>query len=241
MKLLDSRFMIFTDLSPQDFEKVINNKFTPELLKNMKKLENDFSKFDKCLGKLLLSAEMEIYRRLGMPTELLQLWYAAHEHTVLKDRFNNIKAWIDFQRKSGTASTFFGNTLVTMIVMAMVYDMHEVIIAFFAGDDSLLYSVSDFQDRTVYMAQMFNLEAKVLRYKYSYFCSKFLLFDDSRFYFVPDPVKLVSKLGRKDLRNYDHVEEYRTSLVDLVAVYNNPIVSDLLTDAVNERYYYLEY
>lgn len=33
MKLLDSRFMIFTDYSPQDFEDIINARFSPSLKK----------------------------------------------------------------------------------------------------------------------------------------------------------------------------------------------------------------
>lgn len=185
---------------------------------------------------MLLITEMNIYQLLGMPSELCSLWYAAHVDTLLKDRLNSIKAWIKYQRKSGTASTFFGNTLITMIVLAMVYNMSEVVHGLIAGDDSLLYSHADFADRTLFMAQMYNLEAKVLRYEFSYFCSKFLLYDNENLYFVPDPVKLVSKLGRKDLKNFDHVEDYRISLLVLTNVYNNPVVSDLLSDAVNERY-----
>lgn len=123
-----------------------------------------------------------------------------------------------------------------MIVLAMIYNMSEVVLGFFAGDDSLLYSLADFADRTLFMAQMYNLEAKVLGYELGYFWSKFLLYDEDRFYFVPDPVKLVSKLGRKDLKNYEHVEDYRISLMDLTSIYNNPVVSELLTDAVNECY-----
>lgn len=108
MKLLDSKFMIFTDFSLQDFEDMINARFSPKLIKKLNKLEIDFAKFDKCLGRMLLLTEMTIYHLLGMPADLCALWYNAHVDSLLKDRLNAIKARIKYQRKSGTASTFIG-------------------------------------------------------------------------------------------------------------------------------------
>lgn len=62
------------------------------------------------------------------------------------------------------------------------------------------------------------------------------MYDSESFYFVPDPVKLVSKLGRKDLKNYDHVEDYRVSIKDLIVSYRDARLGPLLTEAVAERY-----
>lgn len=53
---------------------------------------------------------------------------------------------------------------------------------------------------------------------------------------VPDPLKLVSKLGRKDLVNFDHVEEYRVSLLDLLKPYSDAKLNHLISEAVYERY-----
>lgn len=117
ISLLDPRFIIFTDMSPSAFEKRLSTLITPYMLSQLFKLEADISKFDKSQGKLILRIETEIYRLLGLPEVLISLWINAHEHTVLRDRTNGINAFVDYQKKSGDASTFFGNTLVTMLVI----------------------------------------------------------------------------------------------------------------------------
>lgn len=134
---------------------------------------------------------------MGMPEFLCKLWYDAHEHTYGKSRSAGAGVNIDYQRKSGDASTFFGNTLITMIVLACVCNMSSVVLAVFAGDDSLLWFLEDLRNIFDMLSKLFNLEAKVMYYENAYFCSKFLLYDDDRYYFVPDPLKLVSKLGRR--------------------------------------------
>lgn len=53
---------------------------------------------------------------------------------------------------------------------------------------------------------------------------------------VPDPLKLLVKLGRYDLANYDHVEEYRTSLLDLTSNYDKLEVCLLVGEGLRERY-----
>lgn len=56
-------------------------------------------------------------------------------------------------------------------------------------------------------------------YEYMYFCSKFMLTIGNQFVLIPDPLKIVSKFGRHDLVNPDHVEEYRVSCMDLFSVF----------------------
>lgn len=86
-------------------------------------------------------------------------------------------------------------------------------------------------------ATLLNLESKFFKYQKSlYFCSKYFVHDGLTWYVVPDPVKLLVKLGRSDLANYDHVEEYRTSLTDLTAVYDSMGIIRMLTIAIAERY-----
>lgn len=53
---------------------------------------------------------------------------------------------------------------------------------------------------------------------------------------MPDPLKLVSKLGRRDLVNAQHVEEYRVSCVDLYEVFGNAVINHPLSAALAERY-----
>lgn len=109
--------------------------------------------------------------------------------------------------------------------------------AFISGDDSVLFGMLTFKDKSYECSSNFNLEAKFLyNYRYVYFCSKFILFIAGRVYFIPDPVKLVKKFGRRDMRNWEHVEEYRVSLVDLTKTFKNSLVYSTLSDAVSERY-----
>lgn len=56
-------------------------------------------------------------------------------------------------------------------------------------------------------SDIFNFEAKT-HYRTSYFCGKFILASVDGFCVVPDPVKLLMKLGRRDLRNLAQVGEY---------------------------------
>lgn len=108
---------------------------------------------------------------------------------------------------------------------------------FFSGDDLVLISAAPFRDFTRPMAFLYNLESKCLtRYYHMYFCSKFLIVVNGRFHFIPDPIKPVYKMGRRDLVNWQHVEEYRQSCIDLTKPFRDATINKVLSDAFNERY-----
>lgn len=200
------------------------------------KLEVDISKYDKSQGELLLLAELEIYRMLGVPMDILD--NHAHRNTTIVDRLNDIKWEIDLQRKSGNATTYIGNTLVLMLVLASLFDLTKAEMVLVSGDDSLIIAHHPIPERSNECATIFNLESKFLRFKSTYFCSKFLIAACDRIYMVPDPLKLgrLIKLGRRDLVNTQHVEEYRRSLVDLLGVYSIVVIDGPLQQAMDERY-----
>lgn len=234
--VLNPKVKMFTDVSPDEFEKSLNETFDSSVLGWRNKLEVDISKYDKSQGELLLLAELEIYRMLGVPVDILNKWYHAHRNTTIVDRLNDIKCEIDFQRKSGNATTYIGNTLVLMLVLASLFDLTKAEMVLVSGDDSLIISKFPIPERSNECATIFNLESKFLRFKSTYFCSKFLISAGERIYLVPDPLKLLIKLGRRDLVNSQHVEEYRRSLVDLLGVYSAVIIDDPLQKAMDERY-----
>lgn len=107
----------------------------------------------------------------------------------------------------------------------------------FAGDDSVLFFKNEIfsrYDPSSRMADLFNLVCKLLdRYCVPYFCSKFLILSEGYMYFVPDPLKFLTKLGRRDMTNYKHVEEYRVSCVD-VKMMCNECVSNVLSVGIAE-------
>lgn len=236
MMIIHPKFKLFTDMSADDFAERLSEEFDAEILDSTYKMEVDLSKYDKSQGKIFLDAEIEIYRILGVPEHFLILWYNAHKYTTLNDRVNKLRYFVKYQRKSGDASTYLGNTIVLMIVLACLFDMKDMELGLFSGDDSLLLSKKPFPDRNFECANLFNLESKFFKYKYSYFCSKFLLNINGVFRFIPDPIKILVKFGRSDLVNYDHVNEYRISCCDLLKVYNDTNIDEKLNCALQERY-----
>ena len=59
-----------------------------------------------------------------------------------------------------------------MCIMAYLYDMRNIVLGLFAGDDNVVFGVRRFRDQSQKCAATFNLESKFLnKYYYSYFCS----------------------------------------------------------------------
>lgn len=124
-----------------------------------------------------------------------------------------------------------------MACLAMVIDLDDVVYAAFGGDDSVIFTRKSIGMQAIRIFEgYFNLEVKLFERQSAYFCSKFLIFNGSRWYFLPDLLKVVTKLGRHGLRNPKHVEDYRVSLCDLLSVYNDKTVIPVFNEAFNERY-----
>lgn len=240
LRVLLPKFQILTGMSPENFVEHLNAKFDAENLRRCFAVENDMRKFDKSQDMAVLLFECTIMRSLGVAEHLVDLWFNSHAESRLVDKNNGIAADINFQRRSGDASTFLGNTLFCMAVVLATYDADDIVLGLFAGDDSLLYMRSRFSasvDNSGKLAALFNLESKLLTgYTHAYFCSKFLLLGEHRLHLVPDPIKTLCKLGRRDLRDPEHVEEYRRSIADNFSLLGNAEWYELLSDAVVERY-----
>nr|QGA69815.1 polyprotein [Varroa destructor virus 4] len=239
LMVLADRFLMYSDVSPEEFEDLLTVRFPIGRVGTYSHVvEIDMSKYDKSQNRTALIFEMLLYRRLGMPDFWLHIWMRLHVYTTLIDHQNQFAADVVFQRKSGDAATFFGNTVYLMAMMSKVVDLTDSY-GLFSGDDSLLFNRSADVCRGIpeKLACNYNMEAKVLTYKSLYFCSKFLIPGvNGRWYFIPDPVKLLVKLGRKDLKNFSHVEQYRVSYVDLVDLYTDPFVYPALSQSVRDRY-----
>lgn len=238
LRVLRKNVKIFTDMSAEDFERCLDRDIpSSTILKIFEKLEIDISKYDKSQRELALEFECKIMLAFGVSPDVVELWYNAHILTEVYDRCSRLKAFIAYQRKSGDASTFVGNTLFLMAVICDLIPVSELVMALFSGDDSLLIGMNLRRYHNVqHFALKFNLEIKFLNFDYSYFCSKFLLSVNGRWKFVCDPVKLCVKLGRSDLVNPAHVEEYRISVSDHVKRFNDVSLCYVLSNALRERY-----
>jgi len=235
---LKKHVKIYSDVSTAEFEEILNHDVPHHTISKLsEKLEIDISKYDKSQQELALEFECKLMRFFKVPEYYIRLWYHAHVLTEIYDRTTKLKALIPYQRKSGDASTFIGNTLFLMAVISDLIPVDELEVALFSGDDSLLIgqNLEQYKD-SQHFGLKFNLEIKFFTFGYSYFCSKFLLPVRGRWTFTPDPVKLFTKLGRSNIINRAHLEEYRISMIDNIVNYRNALICIRIAEAIRERY-----
>nr|UYL95423.1 MAG: replicase protein [Tonghua Virga tick virus 1] len=232
--------IIFCDMSVERFEEILTYRFSRQKFDcNKNFLEVDFSKYDKSQGRIALMFEVEMMRKLGVPESLLTNWVVSHVYSKLYSPSAKFKAIINYQRKSGDAMTFFGNTLHLMAVLAYFLPLKNSF-CLFSGDDSLMFSEKPFSNLEALsrkFAHVFNLEAKLLQFETPYFCSKFLFMSSNgKWVTIPDVLKVVTKLGRRDLVNYLHAEEYRRSIADVARNLGNAYYYGDVDRAMIDRY-----
>nr|APG77770.1 hypothetical protein [Hubei virga-like virus 4] len=234
---------IYADMSPSQLADTLTRNLSGQLLPfsifsgddsiifdGQHFTEIDISKYDKSQNLLALLIDCKLLRKFQVPEFFINLWFNCHFLTYIYDKNIKLRAKIPFQRKSGDASTFLFNTTFAMCVIA-----NEIPL-----DNLHSFNLPDFRKKNISIFPLlYNLEVKIFSFKYAYFCSKFLLYSEQRkkFYFIPDPLKLLVKLGRSDLINFQHVECYRVSMKDSVSVgYHDLHIATLLSTAVNDRY-----
>ncbi|APG77532.1 RdRp [Wuhan heteroptera virus 1] len=242
--------IIFTDMSVLVFEEIMSARVGYSVFSKIKrKFEIDFSKYDKSQHLWALTFETEMMKLFGVREDLVKLWILVHKSTMLIAHEYGFRAFVDYQRKSGDAMTFFGNTLWLMYMLMMLVGEERMRDSFglFGGDDSLLFLFNDIPESEIYSlfensSAKFSMEMKIINVNSFYFCSRFLIYypADDRWYVVPDPLKALIKLGRSDLVNYVHVNEYRISLHDNWVNYSNILLHNSISANFSDRYHYDE-
>nr|UWX36851.1 2a protein [Cucumber mosaic virus] len=170
-------------------------------------LEIDLSKFDKSQGEFHLLIQEHILNDLGCPAHITKWWCDFHRFSYIRDKRAGVSMPISFQRRTGDAFTYFGNTLVTMAEFAWCYDTDQFDRLLFSGDDSLAFSVLPPVGDPSKFTTLFNMEAKVMEPAVPYICSKFLLSDEFGHTFsVPDPLREIQRLGTKKIPVSDNDE-----------------------------------
>lgn len=240
LKVLKKKIKIFTDKTldqyADEITRLLGDLTQPCVEKILEALEMDIGKFDKSQDALALLWDCMIMRMFGIPEEVIQLWERIHTKTRLVDRRTGLKATVFYQRKSGDAFTFMGNTMFLLGIFALIYPIERLVLLLIGGDDTLAIGHKIRHDASGIFSSIFNLEAKLLTSDAWYFCSKFLIYANERYHLVPDPIKLITKLGRSDLVNWEHAKEYRVSLKDLCKVYDDRMILTELSNAVLHRY-----
>nr|USL90409.1 MAG: RNA-dependent RNA polymerase [Cucumber mosaic virus] len=187
-------------------------------VKNKYCLEIDLSKFDKSQGEFHLLIQEHILNGLGCPAPITKWWCDFHRFSYIRDRRAGVGMPISFQRRTGDAFTYFGNTIVTMAEFAWCYDTDQFDRLLFSGDDSLGFSKLPPVGDPSKFTTLFNMEAKVMEPAVPYICSKFLLSDEfGNTFSVPDPLREIQRLGTKKIPysdNNDFLFAHFMSFVD---------------------------
>jgi hypothetical protein len=242
--LLNPNIVLFNRLSNADYVSLVNSICPYERFQSLTRFfEIDFSKFDKSQDQTALEFECKLMSALGVADEYVSRWYHMHVRTTLVDIGNKFSSNIEYQRKSGDAGTWVLNTIFQMAVVINAMRLESEILAgrcfaTFSGDDSLVF-IDDLLPINVdhvsnTCANIFNLEVKLLNFKTPYFCSKFFLPTPHGVLFIPDVVKTLVKLGRRDLISIEHAKEYFISFSDnnspLMDAYQWPTISKCVAD-----------
>lgn len=205
----------------------------------IKLMESDFSKFDKSQNEIALEVTILILKFLNVPLDIVQIWRECHQINKLKITTFGISFITRYQRRSGDALTFLGNTLTTMFALAFTHDIKDCIFGIFGGDDSVIIFNKDktIVDNSATLASIFNLTAKLEQFENSiYFSSKFLLYVNGYWIWVPDPIKGIIRLGRDDMFCREHVECYYISFCDNYYILNNSHIRNKVNMVLMDRY-----
>nr|ASC60202.1 RNA polymerase [Piper chlorosis virus] len=228
-----SKFLFYTRKTPGQIEEFFSDLDSDVA---MEVLELDISKYDKSQNEFHCAVEYLIWERLGLNGFLEEVWKQGHRKTSLKDYTAGIKTCLWYQRKSGDVTTFIGNTIIIAACLASMVPMDKVIKAAFCGDDSILYIPKGIElpDIQTGANLMWNFEAKLFRKKYGYFCGRYIIHHDRGAIVYYDPLKLISKLGCKHIKDWEHLGEFRISLCDVSNTLNNCAYFGQLNDAIAE-------
>jgi len=206
----------------------------------LKYVENDFSKYDKSQDAFVFELEQYVFRQLGMNEDLLQRWVVGHEDCRLFSFTTGLSLHLRFQRKSGDATTSFGNVLLNIMSVAYAYQISDYAWALFMGDDSLMAVRAAGVDSSAVqiLAEVFNLQAKTFVTVQPYFASWFFMFikESRRVIGIPDPIKRIEKWSQAvSAEDPQWVERFKSAAETCVS-YSNKANTRWLGEMVSQRY-----
>nr|UCJ00941.1 polymerase P2 [Prune dwarf virus] len=203
--------------------------------------EVDFSKFDKSQQELHHEIQRKIFLRLGVPQEFVNTWFTSHCRSHISDA-SGLRFSVNYQRRTGDACTYLGNTIVTLAALCYVYDLRSSNVAMVvaSGDDSLIGSYSELDRSFEHLfSTLFNFEAK-FPHNQPFICSKFLLTmptkgGEKQVVAVPNPAKLLIKLGVKSM-TVDKFDDWFQSWLDLIHYFDDYYLIEVVCSMASYRY-----
>lgn len=208
--------------------------------RTLKYLENDFSKYDKSQGRFAFLLETNMFEQLGMNEDMLSHWMGGHVRCSMRAVSMAMSLEVWYQRKSGDATTAFGNVALNIMSVTYAYKATDVAWALFMGDDSLVCSPELLvnKDAVDVLSSVFNLGAKMFITTSPYYASNFVFIDDGagEVALVPDPVKRAERWSMHISADDPQWSERYKSAKDSMGVYLNCFNLPGLPRALLERY-----
>jgi len=209
--------------------------------KGIQFLENDFSKYDKAQLQFAFELEFYIMQQLGVDEDFLVQWHAGHTKCTLRSQLMTFKLVVMYQRKSGDATTAFGNVLLNMVSVAWAYRGVDFSWIVFQGDDSLAAarSIAMTDEAVNTLAAVFNLTAKCFVVDSPYITSSFLNLnhDTKTATLLPDPIKRIEKFSQAvEKREADRFDDKFRSASENCAGYMHKARTTRLVQMVADRY-----
>jgi len=239
LALLDPRFHVNLTKDVRDIEKFLNTTH-PFGTVPLTYLENDFSKYDKSQGRFAFKLEEFVFRQLGLDENMLQHWVQGHVECKISSLALGMSLHVMYQRKSGDATTAFGNVMINVLSVLYAYKPRKLLWGLFMGDDSLIAMLDPHPQPAAVqvLAEVFNLSAKTFVTTAPYFASNFVLIDNvnEQVAVVPDPVKRVERWSMAISGEEPMWEERYTSACDALGNYRSCLRTAGLARAVAERY-----
>lgn len=236
IRLLDDKVFIYSDAAGDQLELRLTRNLDKIIGKDVN--EADIGKYDKSQGFTSFFFEVMVFKYFGLPDTLLWLWIDSHWFANIKSMVGTTSFQLPPQRKSGDPWTYSGNTFYLMAILNKLYAKSYTYMMV-SGDDSLIFGDFD-EERSKYicdvMSRDYNLDVKMVKADSLYFCSRFMLIVHDRVYLVPDPVKFLVKIGKKDVRDYGHLEDIRISLCDQIESYQYVEIQLEMERVIHDRY-----
>ncbi|QOE76790.1 polyprotein [Probopyrinella latreuticola Nege-like virus] len=210
-------------------------------LKSLRKsfdLELDVSAMDKSHQELGHEIKNLVYRLMGVPDDLVDLWSEAHMLVRHIGHQSGISFDAKFQHKSGNSSTSIGNAILSMVAIANVMPSFEFAFALFQGDDQYIAGMSAplNHDIALRIAKDFNIDVKVLDHRGVYFCGRMFVDMDGVWYAIPDIIKRIEKMGDMDVSDISKMKEKFESMKDLCSAYSNSAANERAGYCLMDRY-----
>nr|QLI57489.1 polyprotein [Little cherry virus 1] len=185
-------------------------------------VEVDFSKFDKSQGHVIKFYEELVYKIFKFSPNLYDN-FKLSEYFCRASATCGVNLDLYCQRRTGSPNTWLSNSLATLAMLASVYNLDDIDLIIVSGDDSLIISRSQIENKCLEINNDFGMDAKFLSNPVPYFCSKFIIQVDDRIKLVPDPVRFFEKLSTPvTITQLEHptlLRERFTSYRDLMGAY----------------------